>query len=96
MQFTMGMQLIQSENTAPISNRSQILIYNDGLSQPNPNPYNAGPIVRRPTGFLIPAGCDTAWNWTRVVTPLLLKCSALDRCATRDHFQICPEITYHY
>ena len=41
-------------------------IYNDGLSRPNPDPDDAGPIVRRPMGFPIAAGCDTAWNRTRV------------------------------
>jgi hypothetical protein len=34
----------------------------------------------------ITAGCDTAWNQTRVciVMPLALRCSALDCCATLD------------
>ena len=37
-----------------------------------------GQIVR------IAAGCDTAWNRTKVsvMTPQALRCSALDRCAT--------------
>ena len=33
-----------------------ILIYNDGLSRPNPD--DAGPVVRRPMGLPIMAGCD--------------------------------------
>ena len=37
-----------------------ILIYNDGLPQPNPNPDDTGPIVCRPMGLPISAGCDTA------------------------------------
>ena len=37
----------------------QILTYNDSL--PRPNPDDAGPIVRRPMGLPITAGCDTAW-----------------------------------
>ena len=60
--------------------QEQILIYNVGLPQPSPNPYDAGPIVRRPMGLPITASCDTAWNQTRsVVTPLALRCSVLDR-----------------
>jgi hypothetical protein len=35
----------------------QILVYNDGLLRPNPD--DAGPIVRRPMGLPITAGCDT-------------------------------------
>ena len=37
-------------------------------------------------GLPITAGCDTSWNQTResIVTPLALRCSALDRCATRE------------
>jgi hypothetical protein len=37
----------------------QILIYNDNL--PRPNPDDTGPIVRRPIGLPITAGCDAAW-----------------------------------
>ena len=33
---------------------------------PNPNPDGAGQIVRYPMGLPITAGCDTAWNQTRV------------------------------
>ena len=36
------------------------------LPRPNPNPDDAGPIVRRPMTLPIMAGCDTAWNRTRV------------------------------
>ena len=62
----------------------QVIIYNDDL--PRPNPYDAGPIVRRPMGLPIMAGYDTDWNRTRVsvVTPQALRCSAFDRCATRE------------
>ena len=62
----------------------QILIYNDCLHRPNPD--DAGPIVHRPMGLPITPGCDTAWIRTRVsvVTPLALRCSALDRCAIRE------------
>jgi hypothetical protein len=42
--------------------QEQILIYIDGLPQPNPNPDNAGPIVRRSMGLPITASCNTAWN----------------------------------
>jgi hypothetical protein len=58
-----------------------------------PNPDDAGPIVKRPMGLPITAGCDTAWNQTRVavVTTLVLRCSALDRCATRE-----PQDMYSY
>ena len=63
----------------------QILTYNDGLPQPNLNPIDAGPIVRCPMRLPITAGCDTTWKQTRsVVTPLALRCSALDRCTTRE------------
>ena len=43
-------------------------------------------IVRRPMGLQITAGCDTAWiqTWVSVVTPLALRCSALDRSAIRE------------
>jgi hypothetical protein len=39
---------------------------NNTLLFTNPNPDDAGPIVCRPMGFPITAGCDTAWNRTRV------------------------------
>ena len=41
-------------------------MYNDGLSQPNTNPDNSGPIVRRPMELPTTAGCDTAQDRTRV------------------------------
>jgi hypothetical protein len=43
-------------------------------------------MTRCPTGLPIKAGWDTAWIWTRVsvVMPLALRCSALDRCTTRE------------
>ena len=44
--------------------RTNYYIYNEGLPWPNPN--DAGPIVRHPMGLPITAGCDTAWNRTRV------------------------------
>ena len=55
----------------------------NGLARPNPD--DARPIVCRPMGLPITAGCNTALIRTRVsaVTPLALRCSALDRCATR-------------
>ena len=64
----------------------QILIYNDSPHRPNPD--DAGPIVRRPMGLPTMASYDTAWSRTRVsvVTPLALRCSALDRCATREQY----------
>ena len=39
------------------------------------------------------SGCDTAWTRIRVsvVTPLALRCSALDRCTTRE-----PSYLMHY
>ena len=43
----------------------QILIYNDSIPQQKPDPDDAGPIVRRPIGLPMTAGCDTAWNLTR-------------------------------
>ena len=57
-------------------------------------------IVRHPMGPPITAGCDTAWIQTRVsvVTPLALRCSALDRCATRMKVLLlgfCDNYTYH-
>jgi hypothetical protein len=63
---------------------TKIPIDNDGLHRPNPD--DAWPIVHWPMGLAITAGCDTAWIQTRVsgVTPLALRCSALDRCATRE------------
>ena len=53
---------------------------------PGPNPDDAGPIVRCPMGLPITSGCDTAWNQTigTIVTPLVLRCSALDHCVTRE------------
>ena len=61
-------------------------MYNVGL--PGPKPANAGPIVRRSMGLPIPAGCDRGWIRPRasVVTPPALRCSALDRWATRETF----------
>jgi hypothetical protein len=32
------------------------------MAKPSPNPDGAGPIVRRPMGLLITAGCDTTGN----------------------------------
>ena len=43
-----------------------MFIYFDGLLRPNPNPDDTGPIVRRPMGLPITAGCDTAWKRTRI------------------------------
>jgi hypothetical protein len=62
--------------------KNKSLFYNDVLHRPIP--YDAGPIGRRPMGLSITAGCDRAWNRIRVsvVTPLALRCSALDRCDT--------------
>ena len=59
-------------------------MYNDSLHQPNPEDTRS--IVHRPMGQQITASCDTAWIRTRgsVVTPLALRCSALDRCTTRE------------
>jgi hypothetical protein len=37
----------------------QILIYNDGLHETNPD--DAGPIERCPMGLSITASCDTTW-----------------------------------
>ena len=53
--------------------------------------HDAGPILHRPTGLPITVGCDTAWIWTRVsvVAPQALRCSAFDRCATRE-----PQLLY--
>ena len=69
-----------------LTRQEQILIYNDGLPRPNLNPDNDGPIVHRPMGLPITAGCDTAWNRTRVCSDdtLALRCSALDCCATQE------------
>ena len=36
------------------------------LAKPPPNPDDAGPIVRCLMGLLVTAGCDTAWDRTRV------------------------------
>ncbi|XP_045570056.1 uncharacterized protein isoform X2 [Salmo salar] len=38
---------------------------------PRPNPDDAGPIVRRPMGLPIMAGCDTAWLLTLVIDTML-------------------------
>jgi hypothetical protein len=35
-------------------------------AKPSPNPDNAGPIVHRPMGLPITAGCDTSRDRTRV------------------------------
>ena len=35
-------------------------------AKPSPKPDDTGPILRRPMGLPITAGCDTAWDWTRV------------------------------
>ncbi|CDQ56939.1 unnamed protein product [Oncorhynchus mykiss] len=45
----------------------QIRIYNDCLHRPNPD--DARPIVRRPMGLTMKAGCDTAWIQTTVSNP---------------------------
>jgi hypothetical protein len=42
-----------------------------------PNQDKSWPIVRRPMGLPVTAGCDRAWA---------LRCSALDHCATREAF----------
>ena len=60
------------------------LHYGTMTSLSQPNPEDAGPIVRRPMGLPITAGCEP---WT-VVTPLALRCSASERCATREPLTI--------
>ena len=35
-------------------------------AKPSPNPDDAGPIVRRPMGLPVAAGCDRAWTRTRI------------------------------
>jgi 2-succinyl-5-enolpyruvyl-6-hydroxy-3-cyclohexene-1-carboxylate synthase len=50
--------------------------------KPSPNPGDAGTIVRRPTGLPI---TDVVIQPGSVVTPLALRGSALERCATREH-----------
>ena len=35
------------------------------LAKPSPNPDNAAPIVRRPMGLPVAAGCDRAWTQTQ-------------------------------
>ena len=35
-------------------------------AKPSTNLNDAGPIVRRPMGLPVPAGCDRAWTWTRI------------------------------
>ena len=43
--------------------------------------HSAGTIVRRLVGLAVAAGCDTAWDRTRICNDTA---SALDRCATRE------------
>ena len=48
-----------------------------------PNPDDARPIVRRPTDLPVAADCDRAWARTQsLVAQLVLRCRALDHCAT--------------
>ena len=63
-------------------NIEQILIYNDGLHRPTPE--DSGPVVRRP--MELPIGTRVS-----VVTPQALRCSALDRCATRE-----PKVLHYF
>jgi hypothetical protein len=51
-------------------------------TQSNPNPDNAGPIVRCPMG--LPLNIGPGIEPGSVVTPLALRCSALDHCATQE------------
>jgi hypothetical protein len=53
----------------------------------SPNPDDAGPIVCRPMGLSITAGCDTAWDQPRVCS------DALDRYATREAW-LCGVLIY--
>ena len=71
--------------------KNKILIYNDGLHQPNLD--DAGTIVRRALGLPITAGCDTAWNRNRVCSDA----SSSDRYATQDPTEVsvsCSKIIY--
>lgn len=52
--------------------------------KPSPNQDDAEPIVRRPTELLITARDRTRVCSVSLVTPLALRCSALDGCATRE------------
>ena len=61
-------------------------------------PDNTGTIVHRPMRLRSTAGCDTAWNRTRmsVVMPQALRCSALDRCATQEPFPLTRALWVRY
>jgi hypothetical protein len=48
-------------------------------AKPSPIPNDAGPIVRRPKGVPVAAGCDRAWTRTRTSSG-----TALDHCTTRE------------
>ena len=64
--------------------QEQILCYNASLPRPHPNPDDAGPIVSSPMGFPITACCEPGIEPGSVLMPPALRCSALDRCATRE------------
>ena len=49
-----------------LTSPEQILIYNDDLPWPNPNPGDAGPIVCCPMGLPNTADYNTAWKRTSV------------------------------
>ena len=52
-------------------------------AKPSPSPDDAGPIVRRPMGLPVVAGCDRAWTEPgSLVAQLALRCSSLDHCTT--------------
>ena len=53
------------------------------LAKLSPNPDDTGPIVRHPMGLPFTAGCDTAGRTPGCSDTTTLRCSALDRCATR-------------
>ena len=55
--------------------------------------YTSQHWAHRPMGLPSRAGCDTAWSQTRVsvVTPLALRCSALDHRHSGSHSKLwCP------
>ena len=90
--------------------RQSLSIYNDSRPNPSPNPSpnpdDAGRIVRRPmelsiTTVVIQARIEPG----SVVTPLALRCSALDHCTTWEPKSVnnvmaclshCAEYSAHY
>jgi hypothetical protein len=46
-------------------------------AKPSPNPDDTGPIMHRPMGLLLAAGCDRAWTQTRISSGTASECDTV-------------------